>query len=1060
MNKKYYTDENRIIFNELLSYSVSISGNLGEKEKEIINWLLDKFYPANENNFGDLFSTNQVSKNDIINKLNSISDENTLFYYVFQFFLIIASGSLTDFKKAKLTDLISTLNLSVEKIYMLMDIFINDQVENKNNLLLIGNNSLRDDFVISKYDISGMIISLGNDYFIFFKNLSIGNISNLITINKQLAFDSILYPIDDSVIIEIENKIIDMMDIKNRLKLKNNYGSHVYSVVKNNDDNDNIFQLIYGEKSNSLGFIRFDGCRVIVENIPSSNSLTVYNSQSKQCSLDDIIYINKVYKVSLSKNISRIIEEKPIIPEHVHYEIILIGTDEKSNIYLDDLGDNVIEIMLEKKEYNVWELFPIIYSGELFLNGQPFETKVLLKSGDVLKIDNNYIFFDPVNGIVSFSRVMITSIEFRELTYYHPNGKIGINDISFSNKSGDFCCIMGPSGAGKSTLIKILANLNQSDKLDNIFCNDMSFKKHFSNFKNYIAYVSQDDVLFENLTVYENLFHYGKLKNPDMKNEDISIKIDEILTKINLTDKKNETVGSISKRILSGGERKRLNIALELLSETDILILDEPTSGLSSYDSEKIIELLSDLSRIGKIIYVVIHQPSREVFLMFSHLLLLDRGGNLSYFGDTQDAFYYFSKYAINNKYPKTPDDILSILEQVRKTPDGKTIYEGGVRKKTALRMRTPEQRNKDFKLYQKTYENKECRGINKVLPAKKEFTIANKLNQFVHLLLRNLKNKFKDKKFFVFSFLLPSFLSLISYILKYGADNYSLKDNIHLPKFLFLTSIIIIFLSISNAISEIINDRVVIEKEKMIGYSFISYYMSKLISLSIVNVYQIFIYINISFIILKIPILGSLYFYIKFLFFTIISSISISAFGLFLSSIIKTEKQAFLIIPIFMIPQIVLGGLFINFNDVRMSVERGRPVPEICDMIHSRWIFESYLNLFQQHSIYNTEINSTFINYNLIETSEQNKGDTNNKKVTPAVTVFNRKVKLLKANNRDISFFVKNNRYLTGNINIFPSNEKIFFYIVYPTFIYNLIVILFFTLIYSAGAVIKLKYF
>ena len=417
MNKKYYTDENRIIFNELLSYSVSISGNLGEKEKEIINWLLDKFYPANENNFGDLFSTNQVSKNDIINKLNSISDENTLFYYVFQFFLIIASGSLTDFKKAKLTDLISTLNLSVEKIYMLMDIFINDQVENKNNLLLIGNNSLRDDYVISKYDISGMIISFGNDYFIFFKNLSIGNISNLITINKQLAFDSILYPIDDSVIIEIENKFIDMMDIKNRLKLKNNYGSHVYSVVKNNDDNDNIFQLIYGEKSNSLGFIRFDGCRVIVENIPSSNSLTVYNSQSKQCSLDDIIYINKVYKVSLSKNISRIIEEKPIIPEHVHYEIILIGTDEKSNIYLDDLGDNVIEIMLEKKEYNVWELFPIIYSGELFLNGQPFETKVLLKSGDVLKIDNNYIFFDPVNGIVSFSRVMITSIEFRELTY-------------------------------------------------------------------------------------------------------------------------------------------------------------------------------------------------------------------------------------------------------------------------------------------------------------------------------------------------------------------------------------------------------------------------------------------------------------------------------------------------------------------------------------------------------------------------------------------------------------------------------------------------------------------
>jgi ABC-type multidrug transport system ATPase subunit len=613
---------------------------------------------------------------------------------------------------------------------------------------------------------------------------------------------------------------------------------------------------------------------------------------------------------------------------------------------------------------------------------------------------------------------------------------------------------MGPSGAGKSTFVKVLANIYKAEKNDMIFCNDQPLTPNFNVFKKYFSYVAQEDVLFDNLTVYENLFHYGKLKNPTLSSQMLNKKIDEILIKTNLITKKNQIIGTPDGMILSGGERRRLNIALELIADTDIMILDEPTSGLSSYDSENIINLLYDLSKLGKIIYVVIHQPSREIYLKFTHLILLDRGGCLAYFGSTRDSFFYFSKYASNGRYPKNADDIFSILEEVKKTPDGKVIYEESSSKhRVPLRVRTPAQWESIFAEYQKS-KRKTNRFEEKLeLPSKQKLTIKDKITQFNHLLFRNLENKFHGQRFLMISILMPLCLAFVALFLRDFSPNYSFYGNTQIPKYLFLSSIILIFLSVSASINEILNERYIIRKERMIGYSVTSYYINKLISQAIVSIYQVAIYLIVSFFILKIPILSNIKFFLLFYLLSVVASVSVSSIALMLSSIIKTEKQAFMVIPIFIIPQIVFGGMFINYNDINFKFSKARPVPEICDLMHARWMFEGYTALMQSYDVVNKGVNDFTVDYNIITLDDSAK----TKKATVASVVFSRRLELMKDIKTNKSYYKKNKMYAKRNVNIFPSTVKLFYSNVLSTYLYNILIMVLFALVCSVFTVIRI---
>ncbi len=159
-----------------------------------------------------------------------------------------------------------------------------------------------------------------------------------------------------------------------------------------------------------------------------------------------------------------------------------------------------------------------------------------------------------------------------------------------------------------------------------------------------IGYVSQDDLLIEELTVYQNLYYNAKLCFAGMPEEELHERVIKMLESLGLEQRKDLKVGSVLDKTISGGQRKSLNIALELIREPAILFVDEPTSGLSSRDSENVIDLLKELSLKGKLIFVVIHQPSSDIYKMFDKMYIMDTGGYPIFYGNPVEAVTYFKK--------------------------------------------------------------------------------------------------------------------------------------------------------------------------------------------------------------------------------------------------------------------------------------------------------------------------------------------------------------------------------------------------------------------------------
>ena len=191
--------------------------------------------------------------------------------------------------------------------------------------------------------------------------------------------------------------------------------------------------------------------------------------------------------------------------------------------------------------------------------------------------------------------------------------------------------------------------------------------------KDLIGFVPQDDLLIEELTVYQNLYYTAKLCFASLSEEEISQRVIKTLKDLGLDSSKDLKVGSAINKYISGGQRKRLNIALELIREPAVLFLDEPTSGLSSADTEKVINLLKEQTYKGKLVVVNIHQPSSDVYKLFDRLWLLDKGGYPVFDGNPIEAITYF-KTAANYADAETsacptcgnvnPEIVLNIIDE------------------------------------------------------------------------------------------------------------------------------------------------------------------------------------------------------------------------------------------------------------------------------------------------------------------------------------------------------------------------------------------------------------
>lgn len=523
-----------------------------------------------------------------------------------------------------------------------------------------------------------------------------------------------------------------------------------------------------------------------------------------------------------------------------------------------------------------------------------------------------------------------------EIEYHFKNSNNGLYPFSFSEKSGQLIAIMGGSGVGKSTLLNIL-NGNIPLQHGQISINQVELYQQKQPIEGVIGFVPQDDLLFEDLTVWENLYFSASLSFDRLSRPTIKEKVEKVLNELELTSLKDLKVGSPVNKMISGGQRKRLNIALELIREPAILFVDEPTSGLSSTDSEKVMLLLKQQARKGKLLLVNIHQPSSAVFKLFDKLWVMDAGGRVIYTGNPLDAIIYF-KTEVNQVNAQTsecitcgnvnPEQVLEIIETKKIDNSGNFL---------------PQRRFSPEFWYEKYRKNtklkkENIRGFATGLPLT-DSKKPGRIKQFWIFFERNWRIKITDRQYVIINLLeAPVLAVIVAYFTRFReADQYIFFENKSMISYLFMSVIVVLFMGTLLSAEEIIKDRKINLRESFLNLSRFSYINSKILFLILLSAFQSFSFVWFGNLILGIQDMTMAYWLILF---------SVSVFsnllGLNISSAFNSVEAIYIIIPLLLIPQILLCGVIVKYDDLQSKNAVKDAVPLIGEIMASRWAFEA----------------------------------------------------------------------------------------------------------------------
>ncbi len=573
-----------------------------------------------------------------------------------------------------------------------------------------------------------------------------------------------------------------------------------------------------------------------------------------------------------------------------------------------------------------------ISHDQLYLNGLPIKSGIVYtfaKGGAVRSQQGYSIYYSDISSNF-LSDVIIHKISFtvENLSFHFREGHAAVDNINFSIEEGKLVGILGASGSGKTTLLNLMSGM-QKPTSGTVRINGYDVIQKNQELEGVFGFVPQDDLLVEDLTVFENLYFAACQCFEDKSKEEITAIVDHTLSNLGLFEKRNLKVGSPFNKVISGGQRKRLNIALELIREPLVLFLDEPTSGLSSRDSENLMDLLRDLTLKGKLIFTVIHQPSSEIFKMFDKVMILDQGGCMAYFGNPVDSVIYFKTLdaQINSKQGEcpscgnvNPETIFNIIET-------QVVDEFG--KYTEKRKVTPKEWASAYNSkhpFTKVPEIKE--------PPHKNLQRPGIYKQFQIYFTRDLKSKIANKQYVILTLLEAPILGFIlSFIIRYIPDPdssvYIFAENENIPIYIFMSLIVALFLGLTISAEEIFRDRKILKREHFLNLSRTSYLLSKIGILIIISALQTFL-----FVVIANPILG-----IKAMFFHYWIALFATAFcanmlGLNISASFNSAITIYIVIPLLIIPMMVLSGAMFSFDKLNRKIGNVDKVPLIAEFM------------------------------------------------------------------------------------------------------------------------------
>ena len=580
-------------------------------------------------------------------------------------------------------------------------------------------------------------------------------------------------------------------------------------------------------------------------------------------------------------------------------------------------------------------IFTYMGNDTVLLNDVPVLSgcyQVWLQSSVLKGKSGRPVYYSSIISCYDKSDSEVEAVEFcgRDVTFRFPGSDNGMHNLSFNLHNGELLAIMGGSGTGKTTLLSLLnGSMKPQEGTITINGHDISEPEA----KDLIGYVPQDDLLIEELTVYQNLWFTAKLCFEGMAEEELDRRVMKTLKDLGLDAVKDLKAGSAINKYISGGQRKRLNIALELIREPAVLFLDEPTSGLSSADTEKVINLLKEQTLKGKLIIVNIHQPSSDVYKLFDRLWLLDRGGYPVFDGNPIDAITYF-KEAAHYADAETsacpmcgnvnPEIVLNIIDEKTLNSNGEVSDE---------RKMTPQEWHE---LYLKNRPELPAPAVSNVPPSDQKKPGV--LKQFAIFLHRNFKTKITNVQYLCITLLQAPLLAVVcAFLTRYAPpEGYSVMDNKNLVSYFFMAVIVATFTGMSGSAEEIIKDRALLKREQFLHLSYGSYIWSKIVYMAFVSLIQTLLFIVVGNAIMELHGLFTTWWLILFM-----TALLANLTGLLLSQCLNSVVAIYISIPMLLIPQILLCGLVVSFSDLTPKSTTGN-VPIIGDLIPSRWSYEA----------------------------------------------------------------------------------------------------------------------
>lgn len=581
---------------------------------------------------------------------------------------------------------------------------------------------------------------------------------------------------------------------------------------------------------------------------------------------------------------------------------------------------------------------------QLYLNGQVLtqdRVHILSQGSSIRSPKVQPIYYSDIIGqYLSDETTKKIVFNIDNIVYRFKGGKVGIQPFSSVEESGKLIGLMGGSGAGKSTMMNVL-NGNYTPSEGRVTINGIDLHHDKKKLEGVIGFVPQDDLLIEELTVFENLFYNAKLCFGNYTDKQITKLVSKTLHAIGLYEAKDLKVGSPLEKTISGGQRKRLNIALELIREPAVMFVDEPTSGLSSRDSENIMDLLKELALKGKLIFVVIHQPSSDIFKMFDKLMILDVGGYPIYNGNPVDAVIYFKKLVNHVNADESecitcgnvnPEQIFNIIES-------KVVDEYG--NLTPNRKVSPKEWNK-FYLEDKAKKNEKKIEFTEIPDS--IFKIPNKLRQFVIFFKRDVLSKMTNAQYMMITLFEAPLLALIlAFFMKYLSENamgekfYTVYGSENLPQYLFISVIVALFVGLTTSAEEIIGNLKILKREKFLNLSKGSYLFSKIGIMFMISAIQMLFYTVVGNWVLEIQGMSLWYWIILFS-----TSCFANLLGLNISASFNSVKVIYILIPILIIPQLLFSGIIVSFDKLHPMFSSKSHVPAIGNVMASRWAYEA----------------------------------------------------------------------------------------------------------------------